>query len=718
MYSLTKATEILIKHYQKWTQDVENEIIKYNTHKLRHSNWVLEVWRNLIIKIINNNDNIIISSETINRIEIILLLHDIARFHQNNKKRILNNIEFEHWDEWYKILKEENYDEKICLTVKYHNKFNLNDLFKEETYIEMTNDDKNETLFLSKFIRDADKLQNMIYEIFNIKWLIKLNHKIKPWNISFSVLDDLNKKITINKNNIITHADYIVWILSWIYDINFEESIDMLNYYSFFEKIIVELSKLEWVTKENIEVVKQNILNYKLNNMKKIYVIWIGWIWISWIARYYKENWYQVYWSDKNWSELINTLKKEWIDIIIWENENRINESFEKIIYTEAITKNQIELQKAMKLWIEILTYPEALAEIANRKKLITITWTHWKTTTTSMISIILKNSLENVNALVWSLLKEFNGKNVYFSNSKYFVLEACEYKRSFLAYKSYIWVITNIDLDHLDYYKDLSDYISAFEEYINNIVSWWYVIFNWNCKNSLSLLNKRKDINYIIVYYDKYILNWKEYYFPDLNIKIPGDHIKFDAKLAFVVWKIIWIQDKEIKNTLKKYNWIWRRSEFIWKTLNNNILISDYWHHPTEISLNLKALKDKYQYSYLDSFSLEKWEYRKILTIFQPHQYNRTLKFLENFKNCFLDTDILIISDIYESRDNDEDKAKINDKKFLDYINHKHKILWNWLKNTLNLIKKFDNENPWKLIIILQWAWNIDDLRYEIKTK
>ena len=504
--------------------------------------------------------------------------------------------------------------------------------------------------------------------------------------------------------------------------------------------------------------------------MKKVYVIWIWWIWISGIARYYLEKWYQVFWSDKTESELIHTMQKEWIQIIIWEDENRIDKSFEKIIYTEAIPKTQIELQKALKLWINILTYPESLAEIANKKKLITIAWTHWKSTTTSMTSLILKNSKLNVNALVGSLLKEFDGKNVYFSESEYFVLEACEYKRSFLRYKPYIWVITNIDLDHLDYYKDLPDYISAFESYVKNIVPWGYLIINWNEENSMKLVWIRDDINYVLVWKNEFEINSKNplnppyqgeicsHYnsspdkgrlggvfpnnsspdkgrlggvspnsppageelegglFPTFDLKIPWEHILFDAKLAFVVWKIVWLNNNEIINTLNEYNGIWRRSEIIWTTKNWNILMSDYGHHPTEISLNLKALKGKYQPSPLAPLPWDRGEYRKLLTVFQPHQYNRTLELLEDFKNCFSDTDILIIPDIYESRDSEEDKAKINAEKLINYINHPHKIFGNWFKNTLKLIQEFDEKNPQQLVIILQWAWNIDDLRYEIE--
>lgn len=439
--------------------------------------------------------------------------------------------------------------------------------------------------------------------------------------------------------------------------------------------------------------------------MKKVYIIWVWWIWISWIARYYNQIWYKVFWSDKTNSELIQKMIWEWIDIIIWEDESRIDENFDKIIYTEAVPKTQSELKKSIELWLNILTYPESLAEIANEKKLITVAWTHWKSTTTSMISIMLKNSNFWVNALVWSLLKEFDGKNVNFSDAQNFVLEACEYKRSFLRYKPYIWVITNIDLDHLDYYKDLDDYISAFKSYQDNIISNWYLIIDENDVNSMKLYQTRQDINYVLLWEKEFKIDGKNYKIPEFNLKVPWKHILFDAKLSYIVWKIIWLEDNEIKKSLESYNWIWRRSEIVWETLNWNILLSDYGHHPTEISLNLEALKKKY-------FD------KKLITIFQPHQYNRTLELLEDFKNCFWNTDTLIIPDIYESRDSEEDKAKIDWEKLINYINHPNKIFWNWLKNTLNLIKDLDKKNPNKLLIILQWAWNIDDLRYDIELK
>lgn len=440
---------------------------------------------------------------------------------------------------------------------------------------------------------------------------------------------------------------------------------------------------------------------------KKIYIIWIGWIWVSAIARYYLYKWWKVSWSDKVDSKLIQELKKEWINIIIWEDKNRIDNSFSKIVYTEAVSKNQEELKKAFDLKLDISTYAEELSRIANKKKLIGISWSHWKSTTTSLTSLVLKNSIFNVNSVVWSILKEFWNKNAFFSDSDYFVIEACEYKRSFLKYKPYIWIITNIDLDHLDYYKDLEDYISAFEEYLWNIVPWWYAIINWNCENSKSLLWKRKDINYIIIEKDNYKIkdfSWeiKKYLFPEINMKVPWEHILFDAKIAYVIWVSLKIEEKYIIRSLENYTWIWRRMEIIWETKNKNILISDYWHHPTEIKLTLNAIKNKYKD-------------KKILTIFQPHQYNRTIELLEWFKNCFLDTDKLIIPNIYESRDSEEDKKNMTTQIFLDNINHWDKLNWDWFENTINLINDYDIKNPAQCIIILLWAGDIDDLKYKI---
>ena len=441
--------------------------------------------------------------------------------------------------------------------------------------------------------------------------------------------------------------------------------------------------------------------------MNKVYIIWVWWIWISAIARYYLAQSYIVYWSDMTSSELTNNLEKEWVNITIWENSEILDNTFDLVIYTEAIPETQSEIVRSKELWLKLLTYPQSIWNIANNKKLITIAWTHWKSTTTSLTSLVLKNSDINFTSIVWTILKEFNNKNFFFRKDTieddYFILEACEYKRSFLNYKPTVWVIVNIELDHLDYYKNLEDYISAYEEYLNNIKSWWFAILNWEDENCKKLLWLRNDINYIEIYNDYFSYNGQQIQFPIIDMKIPWEHILFDAKIAYTIGHMVWINDTKIIKSIESYTWVWRRMELIWKTVHNNKVLSDYGHHPTEISLTLKAIK---------SSNIDK----RILTIFQPHQYSRTYELLEDFKNCFWNTDKLIIPNIYESRDSEEDKEKINTEKLLEVINHNDKNNWNWLENTLKLIEEFDKKNSWA-IIILMGAGDVDNLRYKIKT-
>jgi len=437
---------------------------------------------------------------------------------------------------------------------------------------------------------------------------------------------------------------------------------------------------------------------------EKIYIVWIWWIWISAIARYYNENWYIVSWSDKNNSELIKKLQEEWINIIIGENSSRIDKNFKLLIYSEAISRDQIEIQKAKNLWIKVLSYPESLAEIANKNKLVAISWTHWKSTTTSIISLIMKDTRKSFSSVVWTLLKEFWWKNFFHQwdiKWQYFILEACEYKRSFLAYKPYIWIIINIEIDHLDYYKNLDDYLEAFKDFLYNIKTWWYAIINWFDKNIKTITWLRKDIKYIKVYNKYFIYNKKIIYFPKINLQVAWKHILYDAYISYVVWYVIWIKSENIVKSIEKYKWAWRRMEIIKKSSKWNILISDYGHHPTEIKLTLKALKEKYKNTYT-------------LVVFQAHQYNRTIELLKDFKNCFINSNELIISDIYESRDTKEDKLRINNEIFFNEINHNKKIKWWNLENTLEIIKKWEEKNSSSIILLL-WAGNIDNLRYEI---
>ena len=440
--------------------------------------------------------------------------------------------------------------------------------------------------------------------------------------------------------------------------------------------------------------------------MKKIYFIGIGGIWVSALARYYLSEWYQVHGSDSTDSELISKLKSEWCNIIIWSDNSRIDSDYELIIHTEAIPGSHPELLRAQELSVKTLKYSEALWEIANNYKLISVAGTHGKSTTTSLIAQVLLASSEDFCAVVWTILEEFWGKNYYKQGDKkwYFLLEACEYKKHFLAYKPLVWAIANIEYDHADYFKTQEEYIQAFEEFMENIRPWGFCIL-WEDTYSTSLIGKRLDIHYIQLKWKYFIYNSEQFPIPDFEMKVPGEHILYDARLAYIVSHLIWVNEINAVSALENYSGVWRRMEIIWETKYGNILMSDYGHHPTEIQITLEALKKWYPD-------------KKLFVIFQPHQYSRTLELLEWFQNCFTDADRVIITNIYASRDSESDKQKISAESLVTKIKHSNIRYWNGLENTLKHIQDYDSNNPNSSIILLQWAWDIDNLRYMISTK
>lgn len=441
--------------------------------------------------------------------------------------------------------------------------------------------------------------------------------------------------------------------------------------------------------------------------------IGIGGIGISAVARYYKNLGYTISGSNDSDSELIHDLRNEGMNISIWHSADNIDNDIDGVIYTEAIvTKPDLskeenltanpELKKTRELGIANWSYPEALAQIVNAKKCIAITGTHGKSTTTAMAGIMLAGSNVGGSMIAGTQVPGLGWSNLYFEKSEYFVIEACEYKRSFLKYFPFITVITNIELDHLDYYRDMDDYLSAFRSIQDQTSG--YMILNGNDVNCLSLRDPTKK-QYLV--HDTYFIDpdWKETSFPTFHLQVPWDHIEFDAKLAFVIGKIVWLEDGYIVNKLNSYTGAWRRSEIIRTTAHGNLLMSDYGHHPTEIRLTLEAIKNKYSDKHL-------------FVAFQPHQYSRTIELLDGFKTCFDSADSLVIPDIYRSRDKDEDVAYMTTERFVAELQQKypHTINGHGLDHTLEIIQQYDREHPNSAVIVLLGAGTIDEMRGEIK--
>lgn len=446
---------------------------------------------------------------------------------------------------------------------------------------------------------------------------------------------------------------------------------------------------------------------------KHYHFIGIGGIGISAIARYYKHLGYAVSGSNDGDSELIHDLRKEGMDIFIGHQAENIPPDTDRIVYTKAVLgtantleegyRNNIEMVAGIERNIPLISYPDALAEIVNAKKCIAVTGSHGKSTTTAMTGVMLAGSRVGGSVLVGTQVPQLGGSNIHMEQSDYFTIEACEYKRAFLSYYPYITVITNIDLDHLDYYRDLPDYVSAFQSLVDQTSG--YVVYDMDDANARKLDFSRTKAKPVRVNHEGFFDTSGDFrIFPRMNLQVPGDHLLFDAKLAFAVGKLLGLDDTYAVGKLESYAGCWRRSEIIRTTKHGNILMSDYGHHPTEIRLTLEAIHEKYPD-------------RKLFVAFQPHQHSRTRELLGEFATAFDPADTLIIPDIYFSRDNEEDVRYMTTERFVDTLHIRYPSVrnGNGLKDTGGLIRKYDEENPDSSIILLLGAGDIDTLREEI---
>jgi len=410
---------------------------------------------------------------------------------------------------------------------------------------------------------------------------------------------------------------------------------------------------------------------FDLAKIKKVHFIGIGGIGMSAIARMMLHEGKEVTGSDRAESEIIDSLRKIGVRIAIGHRAENFEHDTDLVVYSVAITdydQNNPELLHAREQGVTALTYPQFVGEISKNKFTIAISGTHGKTTTTAMIAKILIDAGLDPTVIVGSLIKTASGERTNFvaGKSKYLVIEACEYKRSFLQYHPQILVITNIDNDHLDYYKDVADIQSAFAELAERVPQDGFVVTD---KNNSAILPVLKKVS-------AKITNYSLYEKTPFQLKTPGLHNRKNAAAAFAVALALGIPPKVAQTSLESFAGTWRRFEYKGVTKNGAKVYDDYGHHPTEIKATLQGAREIYARE-------------RLIVAFQPHLYSRTKLLLEDFAGAFELADEVIIAPIYAAREIDDGSvssdllaAKISAKDKFTKSLHSLKEVENYLSN------------------------------------
>ncbi len=390
----------------------------------------------------------------------------------------------------------------------------------------------------------------------------------------------------------------------------------------------------------------------KINS--KIHFIGISGIGMSGIAELMLDKGYSIQGSDITENDNTKRLKKKGIKFFLGHNKKNIRYAH-AVVYSSAIKKNNPEIREAYIKKIPVLSRADMLSELMKNKKSIAIAGSHGKTTTTSLVGNIFNEAGLDPTIVNGGIINSFSNNNRY-GKGEWMIVEADESDGTFLKLPHQISIITNLDIEHMDFYKSKKNLINAFEKFINLLPFYGTTIMCYDDKNLKLLINKIKTRNILtysiknnkadVLIFDiiqnklrtsfklkinNKIIHSSNYKF---NINAIGNHNILNATASIIAAKLIGIKNKDINNALTNYVGVKRRFSFIGKK-NKSFVYDDYAHHPTEIAATLSAAK-----------SLK----NKVIVVFQPHRYTRTKILIREFIKVLSKVDYLFLLETYSA--------------------------------------------------------------------
>lgn len=395
-----------------------------------------------------------------------------------------------------------------------------------------------------------------------------------------------------------------------------------------------------------------------------IHCIGIGGIGVSALARLCRSRGFKVSGSDLAESEITEKLRKEGVAVAIGPHRaSNIPKNATAVIYTAALEPSNPELREARRRKIKTRSYAEAIGELTRKYQTIAVAGAHGKSTTTALTSLILAKGGIDPTVIVGTKLREFKNSNFRRGRSRYLVLEADEYRTSFTNYTPFIAVVTNIDREHLDFYKNVSRIEAAFKKFLLRLRPGGILVLNRDNRR-LARIGERleKQAGAKIIWYS--LRDPKAKRIARL-LQVPGKHNVSNALAAHAVGRIFKIPEKTIFSALHSYCGAWRRFDYQGVlALHGSArrgsakIFADYAHHPTEIAATIQGTREKFPKS-------------KIWCVFQPHHYERTRDLFREFTSAFDGCDAVVMLDIYEvaGREKKNKSPKINSKTLAEAV-------------------------------------------------
>jgi len=387
---------------------------------------------------------------------------------------------------------------------------------------------------------------------------------------------------------------------------------------------------------------------------RHIHMVGIGGIGMSGIAEILLIRGYIVSGSDSSVSETTERLKELGATIYPGHDASNI-EGADVVVYTSAVkAQDNVETREAMSQQIPVIKRSEMLAELMRMKYGIGIAGTHGKTTTTTMTGHVVQDGSFDPTIIVGGRVHSFDKTNAVVGKGDIIIVEADEYDRTFLRLSPSMAVITNIEAEHLDIYKDLDDVKDAFIQFANKVPFYGAVIVCLDDANLRSILPQidRRTVSYGFTpqaqirainieqsaFQSIFTVLFEEDILGEITIKSPGEHNIRNALGSVAVGLELGMKFEDISSGLERFQGVFRRFQPKLDT-EKLIVIDDYAHHPTEVKATIEGARNG-------------WKDRRLVAVFQPHLYSRTQQMYREFGLAFSDAEVLVVTDVYPSRE------------------------------------------------------------------
>jgi UDP-N-acetylmuramate--alanine ligase len=442
-----------------------------------------------------------------------------------------------------------------------------------------------------------------------------------------------------------------------------------------------------------------------LNKTDIIHIIGIGGIGMSGIAEIMSKMGYRVQGSDANKSNNTKRLEKKNIKVFIGHKKNNVKRA-DIVFFSTAIKNSNIEMISARENNIPTLPRFKILSHLMRLKKGIAISGSHGKTTTTTMVSSIFMHQNLKPTIINGGIINEI-GTNTKLGTGEWMVVEADESDGTFLKLPATISAITNIDKEHLDYYKSFSILKKSFKKFITQVPFYGFSVvcnddpylkklitdikstsiikYGFSKNSDIRAFNVRVKNDSVVFDVENNLLKNNKKIIKNYQLPMLGSYNILNALVGIAISLKLKLPQQKTKKALKNFDGVARRFTKI-DRINNNLFIDDYAHHPTEIDSVLSAAKQ--------SQSLN-----NIIAVFQPHRYSRVLTLKKEFSKCFKKANTVLVLDIYAAGEKNYTSFKI--KTLVNLIKNNSKTDTHYIES-IDLVSKFLNAGKRNLVIFM----------------